>query len=702
MSAAGHCDRVTHLAVWEQSVASARYVDEGRAEALGRLGIETVGDLLCHYPFRYIDLTSTSTLADVKLGTDVTVVGRVHDVKVKKPRPRMSVVEVAIVDGTGVLIGVWFNQQYMAARFVEGERVAFAGTVRIDFGLRQMRAPFVEKLGADDGAEALARILPVHRATEGLSTNWIRTLIGSALNDHGDVPDFMPAGLRARHDLLSRRDATRIVHFPTDMADAENARRRLAYEELLCVQVGMALRRHRITVGAPGVAHKVDGPALEALRRTMPFTPTPDQTGAIAEILADMETPRPMNRLLLGDVGTGKSLVAAHALCAAVDSAGQAAMMAPTEVLAQQYAEKLGPLLDAAAVPWALLTGSTPAAERKRMLAGLASGEIAVAFGTHALLEEAVVFSALSLVVVDEQHRFGVTQRLALRSKGRAADMLVMTATPIPRSLALTLYGDLEASYVRQRPGGVVAGHVTTELVHRTGRERAYRRVRSEVASGRQAYVVCALVDESDSAEARSAVKEAERLTRTVFPELRVGLLTGRMKSAEKAAVMRAFRDRKIDILVATTVIEVGIDVPNATVMIVENAERFGLSQLHQLRGRIGRGEHPGTFLVFADPKTPEGKERMQAIVSTDDGFALAEADMRLRGEGQLLGVRQSGLPELRIASLAMDGELLELARADARAMVDADPCLDAPHHAPLADEARRRFGKAWEWVSAG
>jgi ATP-dependent DNA helicase RecG len=415
-----------------------------------------------------------------------------------------------------------------------------------------------------------------------------------------------------------------------------------------------------------------------------------------------MGAARPMNRMLLGDVGTGKTVVAALALAAVADSGTQAAMMAPTEVLAKQYARAVGDLLDAAGITWRLLTGTTTAAERRQTLAALAAGEISVLLGTHALLTEQVTFKKLTLAIVDEQHRFGVTQRLGLRGKGESADLLVMTATPIPRSLALTLYGDLDASYLRQSPPGRERDRVTTRLVHRSGRDEAYATVKATIAAGRQAYVICALVDESDSVEAKAAVREAERLQTRVFKGLRVGLLTGQMKPADKSATMDAFRAGRLDILVATTVVEVGVDVPNATVMIIEDADRFGLAQLHQLRGRVGRGEHGGEVLLFSDPKTDEARSRMKAITSTADGFELAEQDLRLRGEGQVLGERQHGLPELRLASVVRDGDLVEEARADARAMLSCDSHLEDPRHAPLLRAARHSFGRDWEWVSSG
>ena len=415
-----------------------------------------------------------------------------------------------------------------------------------------------------------------------------------------------------------------------------------------------------------------------------------------------MAAPHPMNRLLLGDVGTGKTVVAAHALAACADSASQAAMMAPTEVLAAQYARAVGPLLDAAGVSWALLTGSTAAAERRSVLAGLTDGSITVAFGTHALIQPDVAYRRLTLAVVDEQHRFGVQQRLALRSKGGSPDLLVMTATPIPRSLALTLYGDLDTTYLRSRPKGRGVDHVVTRLVPMSGRADAYQEVRDAVASGHQAYVVCALVDESDALQAKAATSEARRLQRQVFPDLRVGLLTGPMPSAAKTEAMERFRAGETDILVATTVIEVGVDVPRATVLIVEDADRFGLSQLHQLRGRVGRGEEPGLVMLFADPKTDDGRARMDAIVSTNDGFELAELDLRLRGEGEVLGDRQSGVPGLRLASLVNDMDLLQMAREDARAILEADPALTQPQHVPLREDTVKRLGATWEWVSSG
>ena len=677
-------------------------VDRKRADALAGLGVKTVGDLVRHYPFRYLDLSTVADMRTVPAGCDATVVGRVHDIKVKHPKPRLSITEIALVDGTGALIGVWFNQPYMASRFRIGERVAFAGQVAFEFGLKQIRNPFVERLEDEGGGPEIARILPIHHATEGLSTNWTRRLVTEALRAAGDVPDPLPAPLRLRRDLGPLRTALHDIHFPRTTEDATRARRRLAYDELLAVQLAMALRRQRTVQDVRGHVHETSGAALGGLEAALPFELTDEQARAVVDILGDMRAPQPMNRLLLGDVGTGKTVVAAHALAVCGDSGTQAAMMAPTEVLAAQYARAVGPLLDAAGIKWAQLTGSTKAAERRRVLERLASGEISVAFGTHALIQPDVVYRHLSLAVVDEQHRFGVQQRLALRSKGEAPDLLVMTATPIPRSLALTLYGDLDTTYLRGRPGGRGPGHVETRIVPMNGRADAYQAVRDAVAAGNRAYVVCALVDESDALQAKAATTEARRLQRQVFPELRVGLLTGQMPTAEKVAAMERFRDGTTDVLVATTVIEVGVDVPAATVMIVEDGDRFGLSQLHQLRGRVGRGRDRGLFMVFADPRTQDARARMEAIASTDDGFELAELDLRLRGEGEVLGDRQSGVPGLRLASLSRDLDLLEIAREDAEEIVTRDPGLAESIHLPLREDTIRRVGAVWEWVRSG
>ncbi len=693
-------ERICRLAAHGDPVTEVRLVDRARAEALGRMDIHTVGDLIAHLPFRYIDLSSVATLADVRAGSDATCVGRIHEIRVKKPKPRLTVTEVSIVDDTGVLLGVWFNQPWVKQKFLQGERVAFAGRVEFDYGLKRIVAPFVEKLGEEGDPSAAGRILPVHHTVDGLSTGWVRRLVACALEDYGDVCDHLPWSVRSRHDLIPLSRALRDVHFPPDLAAARAARRRLAYDELLLLQLYMALRRYALTRERAGIAHRTDGPFFTRLVSRLEVVPTADQERAIREIIDDMARPEPMNRLLLGDVGTGKTLVATHALAAVADSGGQAAMMAPTEVLARQYAARVGPLLDDIGVFWALLTGSTTAATRREVLARVRDGEVQVLFGTHALLEEAVAFERLTLAIVDEQHRFGVNQRLGLRAKGAASDLLVMTATPIPRSLALTLYGDLATSYLRVRPN--TAPPTVTTLVKPHQAAPAYEAVRTAVAAGRQAYVICSLVDESDVTGAKAATREAKRLATQVFPDLRVGLLTGRMLPADKVRTMEAFVSGDLDVLVSTTVVEVGVDVPNATIMIVENAERFGLAQLHQLRGRVGRGEHPGEMWLVADARSQESRERLAALVGSTDGFELAERDLRLRGEGHVLGDKQHGFADLRVASLLDDLDLVEAARHDAFEIVAASPRLSDDEYLPLLAAVRVAYERAWEWVSSG
>ncbi len=711
-------DRFAATELLDAPVAESRFVDASRTRALAKLDIGSVRDLVTNYPSRYLDMTEIASLRDARIGVECTVVGRIHEIREKRPKPRLTITEISLFDGTGVLVGVWFRQPWIALKYAVGDKVAFSGKVVFEYGFKKMNAPFVEVL-ASDGDEGAGRILPIHRTTEGLSTNWMRRLIAAALDDARGVLDHLPPTVRAARNLMRLDSALRSVHFPKTMVECEQARHRLAYDELFLLQLYLTMRRDSYARGASACEHVVDGPHLAALKKAIPFKLTDDQMGAAEEILSDMSASASMNRMLLGDVGTGKTLVAAHALAAVADTGGQVAMMAPTEVLAQQYGEKVGPLLDEAGITWALLTGSTTAAARRDILASVAAGETTVLFGTHALIEGDVEFARLTLAIVDEQHRFGVNQRLALRAKGVGADMLVMTATPIPRTLALTLYGDLDCSYLRERPSGRAPVETTLETKNRTG--EAYDRIRAAVKQGRQAYIICPLVgvkrpaDEDERAavteelaeghdlsDLKAAVDHSEFLQNKVFTDMRVGLLTGRMRPAEKTEVMRRFRNREIDILVSTTVVEVGVDVPNATIMLVEDAERFGLSQLHQLRGRVGRGEHPGEVILFADARSDESRARMKALVETSDGFELAEYDLRLRREGDVLGDRQHGLPTLKLTGVLTDTALIELARSDARGLLAVDPQLEKPENGPLARELRRAYAQAWEWVSAG
>ena len=705
-------ERVQRTCALSDSVSRLRYVKGARAEALERLGIRRVRDLLLHVPHRYLDFTRVVKVAHADVGSDATVVVRVDRVEKRVARTRrMQIVELSTMDETGVLLATFFRQPWVAEQVHEGDVVALSGKVTFGGGFRQMKAPFYEVVTASGGAGDYARVLPVHSVSEGLSASWMRRIVAAALADAGDVCDWLPADLACRRGLMTLARALREVHFPATVASAGRARRRLAYDELLCLQLALLTRRQIELSGVTPCAHVVDGPHVEALLAALPFTLTDEQDAAVREILADMAAPRVMNRLLLGDVGTGKTAVAAVALAACADTGTQAAVMAPTSVLARQYADKIGPVLDAAHVRWALVTGATPALERSETERAAAAGELTVVFGTTALLSEALEFSALSLVVIDEQHRFGVDQRAALRRKGAGADLLAMTATPIPRTLALSLYGDVELSRIRRRPraGAGVATHVTSP----TNLDLAWGAIRDAVAAGHQAYVVCPLVDDADDGSAlddvpealrgsdarpRAAVPTLEQLRTQILPGLACDLLHGRMSPAEKDLAMERFRTGATQVLVTTTVVEVGVDVPNATVMVVLDADRFGLATLHQLRGRVGRGDVAGTvYLSCAAKRGSRARERLAALEATSDGFELAELDLRLRHEGEVLGYRQSGGVSLEVCDLEADRDLVEWAHADAREIADADPRLAAPAHRALAIEVRDRFGAYFE-----
>ncbi len=704
-------ERVQRTCALSDSVSRLRYVSGAREEALRRLGLARVRDLMLHVPHRYLDFTRVTKIARADVGTDATIVATVDRVELKRPRPRMQIVELSVMDETGVLVATFFRQPWIAEQVHVGDRVALSGKVEFSYGFKRMKAPFHEVLGPAAGAGGYARVLPVHPVGEGVTASWMRRIVAAALADVGDVCDWLPAGLVARRGLMTLARALREVHFPTSVTAAGRARRRLAYDELLCLQLALLCRQSVELAGVEPVSHVTSGPHMDALLAALPFSLTDEQRAAADQILADMAAPRVMNRLLLGDVGTGKTAVAAVALAAVADTGTQAAVMAPTSVLARQYAEKLGPVLDEARVSWALVTGSTPADERAIAEMAAARGELTVLFGTTALLSEGVEFAALSLAVIDEQHRFGVDQRAALRRKGAGADLLAMTATPIPRTLALSLYGDVELSEIRRRPRP--GAGVETRLVTPDSLDLAWGAIREAAAAGHQAYVICPLVDDADDGaelddvpegltsaapRLRSATSTLADLRSHILPELSCDLLTGRMAAGEKDRAMERFRSGETQVLVSTTVVEVGVDVPNATVMVVLDADRFGLATLHQLRGRVGRGDVAGTvFLSSAAKRGSTARRRLSALERTSDGFELAELDLRLRHEGEVLGYRQHGGVTLRISDLEADRDLVEAAHADARAIADDDPRLRAPAHRAMALEVRDRFGAYFE-----
>ncbi|MFH1736951.1 MAG: ATP-dependent DNA helicase RecG [Actinomycetota bacterium] len=671
------------------------------AERLGKLGIETAEDLLRYYPRRYLDRSTVTSLDRVKLGSETTVIGRV--VKVEKkftPRQRKKILTVDIADGAGYLSAVWFNNWWHADKLKTGTEVSFSGKVVFSYGKLQMTNPAYDILGdggEDKGIRQTGRIIPLYPASADIQSNTIRRVIDNLLEDMPLVIDPLPVDIVAARKLPPLEKTLRDIHRPDSLAEAYAARRRLIYDEFFFLELGLGLRKARLEGAKKGIKHQTSGPLLEEFFAGLPFELTVSQLKVIDEILADMSGLAPMHRLLQGEVGSGKTAVAVAALTAAVQGGYQGAIMAPTEVLAEQHALKIRELLPPS-VKMALLTGSTSATDRAELLKKTKNGSIDIIAGTHAVIQEGVEFKGLGLAVIDEQHRFGVRQRLELKKKGTSPDILVMTATPIPRTLALTLYGDLDASVIDEMPSG--RRETETIIADQKHRDEAYELIRQQVATGRQVFVVTALVDESDKVELKAATAEAERLKRKVFPDLKVAVMHGQMKSEDKQNVMNAFRAGDLDILITTTVIEVGIDVPNATVMLIEDAERFGLSQLHQLRGRIGRGEHKSFCVLFTDSATADAKERIKAFAGTTDGFALAEADLRIRGEGQLFGTRQSGLPDLKIASVIRDFPVLQEARGDAFTLVGKDPKLK--EHQRQLDEVKKRFGDKFYWLMSG
>lgn len=715
--------RLARTCSLSEDISRLKYVSGSREEALHRLGIERVGDLLLHAPFRYLDFAHARSVESAPLGEVSTIVGTVDAVSNRPTSKRgMTVTEVFLLDESGVLKVAFFKQPWIVREFHRGDRVAVIGKVEFAYGFKQMASPHYEKLEADCPFGA---ILPVHAVREGVSQAWMRRLASVALEGAGSFCDPVPAPLRARRGLMSLSRAVRAVHFPRLMGEVGLARRRLAYDELLYLQLGLRLRNDANLLGVGALRH-TPGARVEAMRAALPFSLSDEQQIAVREILDDMSRPdRVMNRLLLGDVGTGKTAVACMALAAVADSGTQACVMAPTGVLARQYAVKSGPLLDRAGIPWALLTGSTPPGERLDLLGRLARGEVTVLFGTHAVLSDEVQFKRLSLVVIDEQHRFGVGQRNALRAKGPGADLLVMTATPIPRTLALSVYGDLDTSVIRHRP--VAGAGVDTQVLESPNRDIAYGALREALAQGRQAYVICPMVSPQEGAEeledvpgldvdengrARQAVTlhdvETElRRIRRLLPDSRVEMLHGKMPARTKDEVIDAFRTGEIDVLVSTTVVEVGVDVPNATVMIIENGERFGLATLHQLRGRVGRGSLPGTCMVVTEVRSRRGVrspalDRLRALAGTSDGFELAEMDLRLRHEGEILGLRQHGGVTLRFVDLGADAELVESAHEDAQELLRYSSDLTAVATMPLRHEVVERYGDVLKEVSGG
>jgi ATP-dependent DNA helicase RecG len=654
-------------------------VGRKRSQLLANLGIETIWDLLHHYPRRYEDYSKLKTIDQLKYGELVTLIATVWEAGGRQTRGGQYLFRAILSDATGTLEATWFNQRYLEGRIKPGMQIVVRGKIGEYLGRLQMSAPEWEVVGRND--LSAARILPIYPLTEGLTQRWMRSIMRRALGAWAHrIPDPLPEHLREEHSLLSLSRALWGIHLPDDSDHLEQARKRLAFEESLYLQLGLLLQK-RQWKSEPGQVVEPAPDYLDELLSALPYTLTAAQRRSLDEMLRDLASGEPMNRLLQGDVGSGKTVVAALLMAVTAQAGSQAAMMAPTEILAEQHFQSLSELFAAFPEPRPtirLLTGSVQGEEREEIYAGLADGSIEVVVGTHALIQETVAFQKLALVIIDEQHRFGVEQRGALRQKGYNPHLLVMTATPIPRSLELTVWGHLDVSVLDEMPPG--RQPVDTRLLKHRERERAYGFIQEQVEQGRQAFVIYPLVEESDKVEARAAVEEHARLTQEVFPTLRLGLLHGRLRPDEKEETMAAFAHGELDVLVATSVVEVGIDVPNASVMLIEGAERFGLAQLHQFRGRVGRGIHQSYCLLLPENVSEEAAERLQAMEETTDGFALAEKDLQMRGPGEFLGTRQSGFPELTMAPLA-DTRLLQQVRAVAERIIAEDAALEAPEH---------------------
>jgi ATP-dependent DNA helicase RecG len=654
-----------------------------------------VTDLLFHFPRRHIDRSLITSIAEVPLDRELTVVGTVSKVTARRVRRGLSIVEVAVFDGSSYLWATFFNQPFRERQLGEGTEVALSGKVERYRGRMQMRSPVVDVLGRA-AHRRTGRIVPVYPSAAGIASWRLEQFTANALRRSRPVQDPLPADMVETLGLVNRDQAIAAMHFPENQEEADRARQRLVFDELFRLEVALALRKQRQVDEAEGITHVIDGELVGSFFESLPFSLTDAQRRAVDEIQADMVSSHPMHRLLQGEVGSGKTVVAMAALLTGVQGGYQGAVMAPTEVLAEQHYFGLEPLARLVGVRMALLTASS--ADRAEVLEGIAGGTVDIAVGTHALIQEGVRFARLGVAVVDEQHRFGVYQRVQLREKaeGPQPDLLIMTATPIPRTLSMTLYGDLDVSVLDEMPVGRPL--VETQLIspESSEMERAYARVREEAAQGRQSFVICPLVEDSEKLEAASATAEYERLT-GVFPDLRLGLVHGQLPAEEKRMAMQRFRDGDIDVLVATTVVEVGIDMPNATVMIVLDAHRFGISQLHQLRGRLSRGAGPNWCYLVGDPSTDEARERLAAVASTDDGFRLAEEDLRIRGQGTIFGVRQSGMPDLRLADILSDFEALTTARREAFGLVASDPHLAS--HPEIAEEIRALLGEQDEWL---
>jgi ATP-dependent DNA helicase RecG len=672
----------------DSPVTALRGVGPKRAERLARLGLSTIRDMLYFLPRRYDDYSRLKSINRLEYGEDVTIIARVREAEVYRTRAGRPIFKAVLTDGTGSVEATWFNQPFLANSIKPGQQIVISGQVDEYLGHLCFSAPQWEPLR--DELLHTNRIVPVYPLTEGIGAKWLRRLMQRTVTYFARLsPDYLPASVLQAEGLLDLESAILQAHFPTSQELLKRARRRLAFNELFVLQLSL-LRQRSEWRSQPGQPLPVQEEVLHTFLQGLPYQLTQAQQRALQQIIADLRSNKPMTRLLQGDVGSGKTVVATAVMSLTASAGAQAALMAPTEILAEQHYQTIWRLLQETLdsdLNVRLLTGSVTGQEREQIYGGLEDGTIEIVVGTHALIQEGVAFDQLALAVVDEQHRFGVRQRGALRQKGYNPHLLVMTATPIPRSLQLTVWGHMDVSVIDEMPPG--REPIITRLTLPTERERAYAFVRSQVEKGRQAFIICPLVEESNKVEAKAAVEEYERLQQHIFPDLELGLLHGRMAGEEKETTMARFARGELDILVATSVIEVGIDVANATVMLIEGADRFGLAQLHQFRGRVGRGEHASYCLLVSDSSSEQAQERLRAVEATLDGFALASKDLQMRGPGEFLGTRQSGFSDavlsMELASIT-DLRLVERAREAARRFFKTDPQLDDPAHRLLAE----------------
>lgn len=669
-----------------------------RADPLAKLGLFTARDILFFFPRDYRDLTELTDIRELEEGPIYRLVGSVEEVDMRDSGGGRTMLGVLVKQENEYVRAVWFNQPFMAKQFRQGERVILTGTAKSRGFRWEMHHPKVEPVIGDTPPET--GLQPVYRLTEGVSQYHMRSLIKETVDTHADlVTEVYPQSLLDRYELLPVATALRLIHAPKSHEDLQQARYRFAYQELFTMQLALAMR-HNSVIQSPCPALPCDGKIDARIKRLLPFDLTDGQLQVIREVTEDMARDRSMNRMLQGDVGSGKTMVAAYAMLVAIANKHQAVIMAPTEILARQHFQTMSQLLTNSHVKIGLLTGSLKTAERRTMLAEIASGELDLVIGTQAVVQESVEFHRLGLAVVDEGHRFGVQQRARLRKGDTEPHYLVMTATPIPRTVSMTLFGDLDVSTLRQMPAGRQPIH--TYIGTEEKRAQWWEFIRKKIREGRQAYVIAPLVDEQEDSDVSSVEQLFERLCCEELDAFRVDLLHGRMSAEEKHDAMHRFRIGETQAMVATSLVEVGVDVPNATVMTIENGERFGLAQLHQLRGRIGRGQHPGFLCVYSPSDSPEARQRLEAFAGTTDGFELAETDFRHRGPGDLFGTKQHGLPRLRIADLQNDFDILQQARVDARALLKDDPTLESEGLQEFRERVLLRYGKSLQLGDVG